>query len=127
MSDVYPDYPDVVAAIIIVDCADPERLASFWGELLGRKVINDQGGQFQGLEWSPRFGCGLCFQRVPEPKVGKNRVHFDIICQDLDATAKRVEELGGKRASGYSANDPHVIVMLDPEDNEFCLIPPPGG
>jgi len=119
VSEVMPDYPDVVAAIIIVDCADPQRLVDFWGELLGRKVTNDQP-DFKGLEWSPRFGCGLCFQRVPEPKVGKNRVHFDLIVADIEATARRVEELGGRRAEGYDTPE-HVLVMHDPEDNEFCL------
>ena len=115
-----PDDPPVVAGIIIVDCADPQRLADFWGELLGRKVTNDQPG-FKGLDWAPRFGCGLCFQQVPEPKVGKNRVHFDVICDDIPATEKRVVELGGRRAEGY-ADNPKVVVMHDPEDNEFCLV-----
>jgi predicted enzyme related to lactoylglutathione lyase len=125
MSDVMPDYPDVVLGIVIVDCADPEKLAAFWSELLGRKITNEQG-TFVGLEWAPRFGAGLCFQRVPEPKVGKNRLHMDLICADINATAARVEELGGKHADGYP-DHPGVIVMLDPEDNEFCLVPPPGS
>jgi predicted enzyme related to lactoylglutathione lyase len=125
MSDVMPDYPDVVAGIIIVDCADPQRLATFWGEFLGRQITNPNP-DFIGLEWAPRFGAGLCFQRVPEPKAGKNRVHFDIICADMSAAAGRVEDLGGKRADGYPES-PDVIVMLDPEGNEFCLVPPPGG
>lgn len=120
MSDAKPDYPPVVAGIIIVDCADPRRLADFWGELLGRKVTNDQP-DFKGLDWAPRFGAGLCFQRVPEPKVGKNRVHFDVICSDIPATEQRVLELGGRRAEGYP-DDPTVVVMHDPEDNEFCLV-----
>jgi predicted enzyme related to lactoylglutathione lyase len=125
MSDVMPDYPDIVAAIIIIDCEDPQKLADFWGTLLGRKISNDQP-DFKGLEWAPRFGCGLGFQRVPEPKVGKNRVHFDMLCQDMAAQVKRVEELGGKRAEGYP-DTPQFIVMLDPEGNEFCLSPSPGG
>jgi predicted enzyme related to lactoylglutathione lyase len=123
VSDVFPDYPDVVLGIVIVDCADPEGLATFWGELLGRKV-DYRGGPYVGLEWAPRFGAGLIFQRVSEPKTGKNRVHVDIFCTDVPATAARVEELGGKRAEGYA--DANFIVMLDPEGNEFCLIPPPG-
>ena len=125
MSDPMPDYPDIVAAMIIVDCEDPKRLADFWGTLLGRKITNDRP-DFKGLEWSPRFGCGLCFQQVPEPKRGKNRVHFDMICADRDAQIARVEELGGKRAEGYPT-DQDFVVMLDPEGNEFCLNPQPGG
>jgi predicted enzyme related to lactoylglutathione lyase len=125
MSDVYPDYPDVVLGIVVVDCADPERVATFWSELLGR-AINFRDESWVHLEWSPRFGSGLVFQRVSEPKTGKNRVHTDIICADMHATAARVEELGGKRADGYPSS-PHAIVMLDPEGNEFCLVPSPGG
>jgi predicted enzyme related to lactoylglutathione lyase len=118
-----PDYPDVVLGIVVVDCADPERLAAFWGQLLDRTVIG--AGHFVSLEWAPRFGAGLSFQRVSEPKTGKNRVHVDVICGDILATASRVEELGGRRADGYE--DPGIIVMLDPEGNEFCLVPPPGS
>jgi predicted enzyme related to lactoylglutathione lyase len=124
MTEVYPDYPDVVLAMVIVDCADPEHLAAFWGELLGRK-ISHRGEPYVGLEWAPRFGAGLVFQRVSEPKTGKNRVHVDVICQDIPATVARVEELGGRRADGYAEGN--FVVMLDPEGNEFCLVPPPGG
>src|SRR5687768_2958449 len=94
MSEVYPDYPDVVLGIVTIDCKDAELLAKFWGELLGRTVTNRQDN-YIGLEWAPRFGAGLGFQPVPEPKNGKNRVHVDVICQDLNATVARVEELGG--------------------------------
>lgn len=124
MSDVYPDYPDVVLGIVIINAADTEGLATFWGELLGRKIDNRQP-DFVGLEWAPRFAAGLGFQRSSEPKVGRNRIHVDIICADIEATARRVEELGGQRAEGYPSED--FIVMLDPEGNEFCLIPPPGS
>jgi predicted enzyme related to lactoylglutathione lyase len=125
VSEEMPDYPDVVLGIVIVDCADPDRLADFWGKLLGRSV-QKYPGTFVSLEWAPRFGAGLSFQQVSEPKTGKNRLHVDLICADLEATAARVEELGGKRAEGYAGGE-LGIVMLDPEGNEFCLIPPPGG
>jgi predicted enzyme related to lactoylglutathione lyase len=124
MSSEYPDYPDVVLGILIVDCADPERLATFWGALLGRE-INYREEPYVGLEWAPRFGAGLVFQRTSAPRAGKNRLHPDIICSDVPATAKRVEELGGRRHPDYP--EAHFLVMLDPEDNEFCLIPPPGS
>jgi predicted enzyme related to lactoylglutathione lyase len=125
MSDVYPDYPDVVLAMVIVDSVDPERLAAFYGELLGRRVSH-RDGTYVGLEWSPRFGAGLVFQKVADPTPGKNRVHVDIICSDIEATAKRAEELGAGRADDYPKTE-YVIVMRDPEDNVFCLVPPPGG
>jgi len=124
MSEVYPDYPDVVLGIVIVDCLEPQRLAVFWSELLGRRIVQSRE-HWVDLEWAPRFGAGLCFQQVKHAKTGKSRVHVDILCADIQATAARVEELGGCRAEGY--DNPAIIVMLDPEGNEFCLVPKPGG
>jgi predicted enzyme related to lactoylglutathione lyase len=124
MSEVYPNYPDVVLAIVIVDCLEPQRLAVFWSELLGRKIVRSRE-DWVDLEWAPRFGAGLCFQRVKHAKAGKNRVHTDLLCADIAATAARVEALGGRRAEGYAHSQ--ALVMLDPEGNEFCLVPKPGG
>ena len=124
MSAEYPDYPDVVLAMVVVDCAEPARLAKFWGELLGRQVVAGDD-TYVSLEWAPRFGAGLIFQRVSDRTPGKNSIHTDIICQDIEATAKRAEELGAKRAEGYPTQN--IVVMLDPEDNVFCLVPPPGA
>jgi predicted enzyme related to lactoylglutathione lyase len=101
----------------VVDCADPERLASFWAELLGQTVSWRRGPYvFLGGD-----GARLGFQRVREPKTAKNRVHPDLFCIDVHATAARVLELGGRRVEGYEAGG--FLVMADPENNEFCLIP----
>jgi len=124
MSADTPDYPDVVLAMVIVDTPDPERQAAFWGELLGRRVSH-RDGTYVGLEWAPRFGAGLVFQKVAEPTPGKNRIHVDIICSDIEGTAKRAEELGATRAEGYPTQN--IAVMNDPDGNVFCLVPPPGG
>ena len=105
---------------MIVDCTDPERLAAFWSGLLGRKV-RDRRGPYVFLASGGSSGYGLGFQRVVEPKSGKNRVHPDLICDDVHATASRVEELGGTRVQGYKPGG--FLVMADPEGNEFCLIP----
>ena len=77
MAEVFPDYPDVVLGAVIVDCADPMKVATFWSELLGRKiVIPDE--RWVNLEWAPRFAIGMSFQRVPEKKAGKNRLHIQL-------------------------------------------------
>lgn len=123
MTEVFPDYPDVVLGAVIVDCTDPMKVASFWSELLGRKmVVPDE--HWVNLEWAPRFAVGMSFQRVPEEKAGKNRLHIDVFCTSVEQTAQRAEQLGGRRATGYGGQ---ALVMLDPEDNEFCLVPFPGG
>jgi predicted enzyme related to lactoylglutathione lyase len=51
----------------------------------------------------------------------KNRVHLDLATQGLGAARQRVEQLGGRRAEGYEAGG--FLVMVDPEGNEFWLIP----
>jgi predicted enzyme related to lactoylglutathione lyase len=121
-----PEYPEVVLAIANVDTTDPERLAGFWGELLGRRVSHNDG-VYVGLEWAPRFGAGMVFQKVADPAPGgKNRIHMDVICADINAAAEQAEQLGATRADGYP-HSPLGIVMNDPDGNVFCLIPPPGG
>jgi len=110
---------------VIIDCRDPEGLAAFWGALLGVEVGRRLGDPPQYVDLDPLSeGPYLGFQRVPEPKVVKNRVHLDLDVDDVERATERIEALGGKRASlddvrehGYAWR-----VMSDPEGNEFCLI-----
>ncbi|MFJ6615083.1 VOC family protein [Streptomyces sp. NPDC091289] len=103
---------------LIVDAADPERLAAFWSELLGRPIVGRTGPYV----WLRReHGTGLGFQRTDEPRRGKNRMHFDVAAPDPAAERQRVEALGGHRLEGY--DDGGFLVMGDPEGNEFCIIP----
>ncbi|MFC9971555.1 VOC family protein [Spirillospora sp. NPDC127200] len=103
---------------LIVDCADPELLASFWGRLLGREVVARTGPYV----WLARGGGpGMGFQKVAEPKPGKNRVHFDVASPDPAAEQRRIEDLGGRLLGRYAAGG--FLVMADPEGNEFCVIP----
>ncbi|MBC9729235.1 VOC family protein [Streptomyces sp. TRM68367] len=104
---------------LIIDCVDPERLASFWAELLGRPIAARTGPYV----WLARGdGPGVGFQKVAEAKVGKNRVHFDVASPDPASEQVRVEKLGGRLLDQYAAGG--FLVMADPEGNEFCVIPP---
>ena len=72
----------------------------------------------------------LVFQRVPEPKVGKNRVHVDVIVDDLEEGTKKVEALGGHWTEPGTTLDIDGFswrVMADPEGNEFCIMTAPRG
>ncbi|MGW7241579.1 VOC family protein [Streptomyces sp. NPDC054804] len=103
---------------LILDATDPERLAAFWSELLGRPVV----GRMGPYVWLRReSGLGLGFQQTSDPKSGKNRLHFDISSPDPAAEQQRVERLGGRRLQQYA--DGGFLVMADPEGNEFCIIP----
>lgn len=113
MTDTHPTIND-----LIIDSADPERLASFWSGLLGRPVTGRTGPYV----WLRREnGLGMGFQQVAQPKSGKNRVHFDLAAEDPAAEQRRVESLGGRRLTDYEGGG--FLVMADPEGNEFCIIP----
>jgi hypothetical protein len=62
------------------------------------------------------------FQKVPEGKVVKNRVHLDFWAGDEEATARELEAIGATRR--WVSEDPEdpFVVLADPEGNEFCLI-----
>ncbi|MFF8866179.1 VOC family protein [Streptomyces sp. NPDC015139] len=103
---------------LIVDATDPERMAAFWAELLGRPVVGRTGPYV----WLRREnGLGLGFQQTAEPKSGKNRMHFDVTSPDPASEQQRVEALGGRRLEQYA--DGGFLVMADPQGNEFCIIP----
>ncbi|GAA4262709.1 VOC family protein [Dactylosporangium darangshiense] len=135
------------------DCADPGALAEFWAQVLGYRVQDPPAGFStweEALEaWNvPRerwndasavvdpggVGPRLFFQRVPEGKQVKNRLHPDVraapgLAGDarmaaLEAEAERLGALGATRLARYEPAPPFAaghIVMADPEGNEFCL------
>ena len=101
-------------------------LGAFWSEVLGVDVGEalEDPVQYPPLSAATPDTPHLIFQRVPEPKQGKNRLNFDITVDDVDAATARIEALGGRRMPGadFSEDGFSWRVMLDPEDNEFCLI-----
>ena len=116
---------EIMLAGIAFDCADPRRLSAFWATALGYVTAEDGEGW---IALRPPEGAGplLGFQRVPEPKVVKNRVHLDLKpagTETLDAVVARLVDLGGRvaRPVAEEPGNAHVI-MQDPEGNEFCVV-----
>ena len=112
--------------MIVVDCPDPERLAPFWCEVLGVGIKSRLGDppEFVTLELAEPGAVQVGLQRVPEPKSTKNRLHFDIDVDDVDAACERIEQLGGRRRDDHDFHEfgSSWRRMADPEGNEFCLI-----
>ena len=107
---------------IVIDCADPEALAEFWAEALGY----DKLGMFDAyyvLLARTREHPPVILQRVPEPKTGKARIHFDLRVDDIESEARRLEALGARRVDIGQGVHPGWIAMADPEGNEFCVCP----
>ena len=135
---------------VTFDCAEPERVARFWCEVLGYVLPpppegfaswadfdhalppEQQGSAFACVDPSG-VGPRLFFQRVPEGKVVKNRVHLDVrvgtglVGQErlaaLEAECARLLPLGASCVRVLLADDQNesCIVMQDVEGNEFCL------
>ena len=105
---------------ITLDAVDPDRLAQFWGQLLGLATA-DRFGPYLNLEPLPG-GITLGFQRVAEAKSGKLRMHLDLRVSDLAAAVARVVELGGQHLRDVEELGHHWAVVADPEGNEFCLL-----
>ena len=107
---------------VIIDCSDPEKLMVFWREALGYRVYYSEPSLAvlmpQDVNSSP-----LLLQRVPEPKVVKNRMHVDIVTDDVEVEVERLEVLGARRLhDGVRSFGPtRWVTMADPENNEFCV------
>jgi hypothetical protein len=107
---------------IVIDCADPVRLAEFWAEALGYTKVGAFDQYF--LLVSPVAGLPpVALQGVPEPKTAKTRVHFDLRVDDVEAEAARLEALGARRIDIGQGDEVHWVAMADPEGNEFCVCP----
>lgn len=116
---------------VVVDAAEPGRLGRFWADALGWAVTEeDPGGVRVAVPDAPVWGDGgtpaLVFVAVPEPKVGKNRVHLDLATPSVKAQraiVERLEDLGASRVDIGQEETPWVV-MVDPEGNELCVLDP---
>ena len=127
---------------VTFDCADPARLSAFWASALGYVVQPPPDGYdswpafltemgVPEAEWDSRSACvdpdgkgpRLFFQKVPEPKAAKNRVHLDVNV-GRDRVAAEVERLTAEGATvvrEVGEMGESWTVMADPEGNEFCV------
>jgi Glyoxalase-like domain len=135
---------------IVIDCAHPDALSRFWAEALGYILQPPPEGFSSWEEFliahdipfepdsasavvdpdgtGPRF----YFQRVPEPKTAKNRMHVDLNVAGremssaerttlVDAEVDRLIALGANKVRIATERGEYWTVMQDPEGNEFCV------
>jgi predicted enzyme related to lactoylglutathione lyase len=124
---------------IVFDCARPAPLARFWAAALDgyalapyddaeierlRAMGIDDIEDDPGVLVEPPDGANgprLFFQRVPEGKAVKNRVHLDLRCDDIEAEGARLAALGATVVRPAWDHEGGLALLLDPEGNEFCL------
>jgi hypothetical protein len=104
------------------DCSDALALARFWAAALGSDVDEDSTQTKAYVEAAGWGAPNMWFNRVPEPKTAKNRLHFDLRAPgDMAEEVARLEVLGATVMRRGGA----ITVMLVPEGNEFCVEPGP--
>jgi hypothetical protein len=114
---------------ICFDCADPRRVAQFWAAVLGYSLRPPDPGDSEDDSVAlipPEGGMRIWFNKVPEPKVVKNRVHIDVNLQD-GTGMERLIQLGAHALREIRAESDGALwwtIMADPEGNEFCAFPP---
>ena len=108
---------------VVFDCADTEALARFWQGIVGGTIDSRTASPTWLSLGSVDGFVKLSFQKVPEGKNVKNRVHLDLDVEDLETAVKTAVGLGA-RVVGDVIEEPTnwFQVMLDIEGNEFCFI-----
>lgn len=142
--------PSIRKFQVTFDCAEPERVARFWCEVMGyvlppppegfatwddynESLPPERRGAWSACVDPTGEGPRFYFQRVPEGKVAKNRVHLDVragiglVGEErlavLKAECARLEALGAVCLLVQVADEENesCITMQDIEGNEFCL------
>jgi hypothetical protein len=110
---------------LVIDCAEPERLAAFWSDVLGYVELGreDDGS----IEIGPPGGGlqpTLILSPSSDPRTGKLRLHLDVNPTDRDQEAEleRLLALGARPADVGQTGAETWHVLTDPEGNEFCLL-----
>lgn len=137
---------------VVIDCADPAALSTFWADVLHyllqpppdgydswQAALTDWG--VPESDWNSAsaivdpdgVGPRIYFQRVPEAKAVKNRLHLDVGASggravpieerkvQVDSEVARLIELGARRLESVEELGGYHVVMQDPESNEFCV------
>jgi predicted enzyme related to lactoylglutathione lyase len=118
---------DMIATVTTVmhDTDDLGGAVAFWTAVLGLEV-KYKDDNIAYLSDLSDGGPHLAFQKVPEAKEGKNRLHLDMMVEDRDAFAEWIVELGGSLIEEHNHPGwPIWIIMADPQGNEFCIYEKP--
>ena len=109
---------------VAFDCADAAALARFWADVLGRQVAENSTSEQVVLLAGDGDTSGppIVFNKVPEPKIVKNRLHLDLISDTFDAETERLLSLGAQRLRDLQGDKSRWTTFADIEGNEFDLI-----
>ena len=104
---------------VTLDCRDALVVGRFWAAALGGELDEDATSAKAFVEAPGWGGPNMWFQRVPEDKQGKLRMHFDLRAPGGDVAAEVARLTGLGATFAWEADG--LVVLRDPEGNEFCV------
>jgi catechol 2,3-dioxygenase-like lactoylglutathione lyase family enzyme len=116
---------DIRVGSVVIDCNDLPAMLAFWQEALGYESKYPPDDDWALLERPGGGWLNVGLQKVPEPRVGKNRLHLDLYAADQEGEVRRLLELGATLHPREPEPDEDFIVLADPEGNLFCVIQVP--
>ena len=109
---------------VVIDCNDFEAMHAFWRDALGYEE-GYRDVDFVILKDPEGVNVNVSISQVPEPRVGKNRLHLDLYANDQAGEVERLLGLGAKLHDRVPEEGEDFIVLEDPEGNLFCVIDAP--
>lgn len=107
---------------VVIDCNDFEAMFAFWREALHYVPLRPTEKDWVILGDPNRTGVNVTIDTVPEPRVGKNRLHLDLYTDDQQGEVGRLLKLGAKRHPRIPEEGEDFVVLADPEGNLFCVV-----
>jgi predicted enzyme related to lactoylglutathione lyase len=110
---------------LTLDSADPYALASFWADVLGGRISDEDRPGDEEVLVLVDGGQPLLFVRVPEAKAAKNRLHLDLRPEDRtrDEEVRRLVDLGAAVLADHRGPEgAGWVTLADPEGNELCVL-----
>ena len=113
---------------VVIDAHDLPRLARFWTQALGWKVLSERENEIV-IGTDENAPVGICFMPVTDPKTVKNRVHLDLTSSaaDRDQEIDRLLALGARRVDIGQTGAESWTVLADPRGKRVLCDPPEGN
>lgn len=112
---------------VVIDCNDFEGMFAFWSQVLGYVPREEPDVDSVVLKDPEGSGVNVSIVQVPEPRVGKNRLHLDLYSDDQQGEVDRLLVLGARLHERTPEEGEDFVVLEDPEGNLFCVIDKSGS
>ena len=106
--------------MVTIDTTDAERLAGWWAARLGAQVTENHGGWYVILA-GDGLPALLAFQKVDDPTPGKNKLHLDLVADDLEEAIGELVGAGAAVVERPEGAGFTWVTLSDPDGNEFCV------